>query len=179
MENQKNLDEYKRDLLERANKKYSEFLVKKNEHRDEKVEVKTSSILEKAKSYAEAVISRGLEDKECSSETKVLRILSCHGDDTDLLSPCSERRASKKFEGSFYCGACGCGDKKGTQLVNLTINGAENYCKLDYPKVSCPFKMPGFTDYVPSQEGVSENSRKKELEKRYGIEYITQHSNPK
>lgn len=147
--------------------------------KDEKVEHKDASVFAKAKTYAEAVLSKGFSKKECSGETKVLRLFSCHGDNTDLLPPCSERKQSAKYEGSYYCGACGCGDKKGTQLINMTINGESQYSKLDYPKVSCPFKMPGFTDYVPSEEGVSENSRKKELEKRYGIEYITQHSNPK
>jgi hypothetical protein len=38
--------------------------------------------------------------------------------------------------------------------------------------------MPGFTDYTPSENGVSENNRKKEIENRYGIQYIEQQSNP-
>lgn len=183
MENQRNhktpeeLEEYKKQLIEKANKKYSEFLSQKEQASDEKVDVKSSSIFEKAKSYADAVMSRGLSNKECSKETKVLRLLSCHGEDSEILPPCSERRASKKYEGSFYCGACGCGDKKGTQLVNITIQGADHYSKLDYPRVSCPLKMPGFTDYVSSKDGVSENNRKKEIENRYGVEYITEHSN--
>jgi hypothetical protein len=145
---------------------------------DERVEVKEPSIFAKAKTYAEAMVSKGISKKECSGHTKILRIFSCHGDNTDSLPPCSERMVSEKFADSFYCGKCGCGDKKGTQLVNMTIKGESQYSKLDYPKVSCPLKMPGFTDYVPSEEGISENYRKKEIEKRHGVEYIRQHSNP-
>jgi hypothetical protein len=163
----------KKQLIERANKKYSEF----SKNKDEKISQKPTGIFQKAKTYFEAIASRGLSDKTCSEETKTLRLLSCHGDDNSLL-PCSERRQSKKYDGSFYCGACGCGDKKGTQLVNLTIENKLEYSKLDYPKVSCPLKMPGFTDYVETEENVSENSRKKEIETRYGIEYIKKHSNP-
>jgi hypothetical protein len=168
---QKSIEQYKKEynesLLKRANKKFSE---KKNEPEPEK-----KNILQKAKSFAESMVSRGLSNKKCSQETKDLRSLSCHGDGN--LPPCSSRRVSEKYEGSFYCGACGCGDKSGTQLVNITVNG--DYCKLDYPKVSCPLHMPGFTDYSPSDEDKTENSRKKDIENRYGIEYIKTNSNPK
>ena len=180
MENQKNNDspeEEKKRLIERANKKYSEFLEKKKGTSDEKIKSKPANILQKAKTFADAMISKGLDNKKASEETKHLRLLSCHGDSSIGLSPCSERMVSKKYEGSFYCGACGCGDKGRTQLVNLTMNGETTYSKLDIPKVACPLKMPGFTDYIPSQEGVSENNRKKEIENRYGVEYIKEQSN--
>lgn len=181
MENQKDndsLDPKKKELLDRANKKYSQFLEKIQPQKDEKVKIKQSNIIDKAKSFASSMISKGLDEKKAPEETKALRILSCHGDGTDQLLPCSERQNSKKYEGSFYCGACGCGDKQRTQLVNITINGEKNdYSKLDYPKVSCPLKMPGFTDYIPYQIGVSENKRKKEIENRYGVEYIKEQSN--
>ena len=172
--NQKSVEEYKKEytqrLINRANKKFAE---KKTEPVPEQ-----KSFIEKAKSFASSVASRGLSNNKSSQETKQLRMLSCHGDNTEALPPCGSRRNSSKYEGSFYCGACGCGDKKGTQLVNLTVNGEEQYCKLDYPKVSCPLKMPGFTDYVPDSEQ-SHNSRKKEIENRHGVVYITEHSNPK
>jgi hypothetical protein len=170
-----NFTDKQKELLRKANQKYSEFLL--NKIQDEKVKVKPSNIIEKAKSFATSMVSRGITNKKCSEDTKLLRILSCHGDGTSLM-PCSERKASTKYSESFYCGACGCGDKKGTQLVNITINGQSEYSKLDYPKVSCPLKMPGFTDYTPSENGVSENNRKKEIENRYGIQYIEQQSNP-
>lgn len=167
-----NLDKSK--LIEQANKKYAEFMKKKL--KDETVDMPKSNIIDKVKSFATSMVSRGLDDKKCSEETKLLRVLSCHGDG-ESLPPCSERKNSSKYSGSFYCGACGCGDKKTTQLVNITVNGESQYCKLDYPKVSCPLKMPGFTDYVPSQSGVSDNYRKKEIETRYSVEYIKQQSN--
>lgn len=174
----KNAEEYKADykkrLLEKANQKYKDFNKNKS---DEKIEAKPTNIFQKAKTFVEAVASKGLSGKRCSDDTKKLRILSCHGDSE--LPPCSERKNSDKYADSFYCGACGCGDKKGTQLVNITIGGEIQYSKLDYPKVSCPLKMPGFTDYVESKTGVSENSRKKNIEQRYGVEYISEHSNPK
>lgn len=183
MENQntpKTLEEieaYRQQLLAKANQKYAEFLEKRIV-RDEKEEVKPSGLLDKAKSYAEAVVSRGLNNKECSPETKQLRLLSCHGDGTETLPPCADRKNSNKYQGSFFCGGCGCGDKKSTQLINITINGESQYSKLDYPKVSCPLKMPGFTDYQSSKSGVSDNFRKKEIENRYTVEYITEHSKP-
>ena len=171
------IEAHKQQLLDRANKKYAEFLEKRIV-RDEKEQVKPSGFLDKAKSYAEAVVSRGLNNKECSPETKQLRLLSCHGDGTDSLPPCADRKNSKKYEGSFFCGACGCGDKKSTQLINISINGESQYSKLDHPKFSCPLKMPGFTDYQCSRSGVSDNFRKKEIENRHSIEYITEHSKP-
>ncbi len=171
MENSPEYNDYKKTLLENAKKNASKF-------RDEKIDIKDPSLIDKAKSLAQAITSRGLSNNKASPETIILRDLSCHGDINGTLLPCSERRDSEKYPGSFYCGSCGCGDKKMTQLVNLSINGKTQYSKLDYPKVSCPLKMPGFTDYVPSEDGVSENNRKKEIESRYGIEYIKQQSNP-
>lgn len=166
-ENIPEYDAYKKQLLENAKKNAQKF-------RDEKIDTADPSLLEKAASLARAVTSRGLTNKKADEKTIKLRDMSCHGDSE--LRPCSERRDSEKYPGSYYCGSCGCGDKKMTQLVNLVINGKTEYSKLDYPKVSCPLKMPGFGTYVPSEEGVSENDRKKEIEKRYGIEYITQNS---
>ena len=49
-------------------------------------------------------------------------------------------------EGKNYCGACGCGDKSRTWL----IQEADEYSKLDYPKVACPLQMPGFSNYIVS-----------------------------
>jgi hypothetical protein len=146
----------------------------KNSNKSDEKYIQKSNIFAKAKSFGQSMVSRGLNNKKCKPETKELRHLSCHGDAT--LSPCSERKESSLFPGSFYCGACGCGDKKGTQLVNITVQGTENYSKLDYPVVSCPLKMPGFKTYVSSETGVSENNRKKEIENRFTIEYIKSNS---
>ena len=32
----------------------------------------------------------------------------------------------------------------------MLIQEADNYSKLDYPKVACPLNMPGFSNYVVS-----------------------------
>jgi hypothetical protein len=134
------------------------------------------NILQKAAKMASSVASRGINNKTCSPEVKELRKLSCHGDDT--LPPCSQRKSSEKFEGSFFCGACGCGDKQGTQLTDITIAGKSNYGKLDYPKVWCPLNMPGFQPYKATNQEAPEvqNYRKKEIENRFSIEYITEKS---
>lgn len=177
-------DHYKKILIEKMNKQRELYLQQKQKEKqetsppsssDEKFIQKTN-IFEKAKSFGSSMISRGISNKKALQETKTLRIFSCHGSEEDELPPCSERKNSSKFEGSFYCGACGCGDRSGTQLTNLTVDGKEQYSKLDYPKVSCPLKMPGFSTYIPSEEGVSENTRKKTIENKFGIDYIKQHS---
>lgn len=138
--------------------------------------VEQKNFVQKAASFATSMASKGIDHKRSTLEVKNLRKLSCHGDDT--LAPCSQRKPSQNFENSFFCGACGCGDKQGTQLVDLTIQGKENYGKLDYPKVWCPLNMPGFQPYKTTSEEPPEmvNMRKKELENRFGIEYITEMS---
>ena len=168
--------EYKQLLIERAKTQY-ELLKQKQQTKssDEKF-VEKESILQKAKSFGQSMVSRGVSNKKANEETKALRNLSCHGSEELGLPPCADRKNSVKFENSFYCGACGCGDKKMTQLVTLVIDGKEQYSKLDFPKVNCPLKMPGFTNYHVSEEGVSENSRKKTIEDRYSIDYIKEHS---
>lgn len=170
-------EDYKKLMIEKAKKQYELFRQKQQQAKasDEKFVEKTN-IIQKAKSFGQSVASRGFNNKKANEETKALRNLSCHGLEELGLAPCADRKNSTKFENSFYCGACGCGDKKMTQLVTLVIDGKEQYSKLDFPKVSCPLKMPGFTNYYPSEEGVSENSRKKTIEERYGIDYIKEHS---
>jgi hypothetical protein len=140
--------------------------------------VEQKNIAQKAAAFASSVASRGLKNNKTKKETKQLRQLSCHGDGTDDLPPCSQRKQSEHYPNSFYCGACGCGDKQGTQLVDFTINGKENYGKLDYPKVWCPLNMPGFQPYKPTTEEPIEvqNSRKKTIESRSSIEYIVEMS---
>lgn len=146
-----------------------------NQIREQKM-VEQKNMMQKAAAFASSVASRGVTNKKAEKEVKELRQLSCHGDAT--LAPCSQRKPSAKFEGSFFCGACGCGDKQGTQLVDLTIKDKENYGKLDYPKVWCPLNMPGFQPYKPTSEEPPEatNNRKKEIENRFGIEYIVEKS---
>jgi|LauGreDrversion4_2_1035121.scaffolds.fasta_scaffold06941_9 hypothetical protein len=144
-----------------------------NEKDTEALSIEQKNLLQKAQAYAKSLASKGLNNNKADPETKILRELSCHGDN-DQLPPCSQRRSSEKFEGSYFCGACGCGDKKGTQLVDLTIDNKENYGKLDYPTVWCPLNMPGFQPYKPSKEEPEEvrNKRKEQIENRVSIEYI-------
>lgn len=138
--------------------------------------IEQKNMMQRAASLATSVASRGLSNARTNEQTKQLRTLSCHGDAN--MSPCSQRKPSEKFQGSFFCGACGCGDKQGTQLIDLTIAGKENYGKLDYPKVWCPMNMPGFQPYKSTEEDPIEvqNPRKKEIENRFNIEYITDKS---
>jgi len=97
------------------------------------------------KNFASAIVSRGLKNKKIDQATKQLRVLSCLGDNGDL-TPCEYLRDSKT-NGKYFCGGCGCGDKKGTWLMSE----GENYSKLDYPKLHCPLDMPGFANYKESK----------------------------
>ena len=53
---------------------------------------------------------------------------------------------------------CGCGDKSSTWL----ISNDKDYSKLDYPKLNCPLKMPGFSNYEITPLDTDE--RKKRIE---------------
>lgn len=137
------------------------------------------NILNKAKSFTQAMLSRGLNNNKASQETISLRVLSCHGNDADL-APCPKRMDSTKFPGSHYCGACGCGDKQLTQLTPFK-NGDKmvDYTKIHYPKVSCPLEMPGFTNYKSSEENPkTANDRKLYIEVRNGVDDIKSKSTP-
>lgn len=101
-----------------------------------------------AKSFAQALASRGLSNKKTEPFTKQLRVLSCYGNEHlgGELPPCEHLKKSKT-EGKYFCGGCGCGDRATTWL----LAEGERYSKLDYPNLSCPLKMPGFSDYSPSE----------------------------
>jgi len=113
-------------------------------------------------SFAAAMASRGLANNKIDRKTKQLRVLSCQG--SGELPPCEYLRESKVNSERSYCGGCGCGDRKQTWLV------AENdeYGKLDYPKVSCPLNMPGFSNYEPSSSDEANNP----ITRRYYIEQM-------
>lgn len=148
-----------------------------NKQSDETVKQEKAGFLKKAATFAESIASRGLTNKKSDKPEKELRSLSCHGDPDRKLPPCSERMNSEKFPGSFYCGACGCGDKEMTQLVSRKLeSGEDSYCKLDFPRVHCPLTMPGFTNYKPSEAGVSDNPRKKFIELTFSVDYVKQNS---
>jgi len=148
-----------------------------NKQSDEKIEQEKPNFLQKAKTFAESVVSKGVSGNKANAPEKELRTLSCHGDANRKLPPCSERKNSEKFPGSHFCGACGCGDKEMTQLSPRKLeNGEDAYTKLDFPKVHCPLKMPGFTNYVPSEKGVSDNPRKVFIELTFGRDFVKNNS---
>lgn len=143
-------------------------------------EPEKTGIIGKAKSFTQSMVSRGLNNKKAKPETYSLRVLSCHGDEAKGLPPCPKRMNSNKFPNSHYCGACGCGDKQLTQLTPFEVSGKiTEYTKLHFPKVSCPLKMPGFTNYVPcSEDGKTANDRKQFIEFQEGVDSIRENSNP-
>ena len=116
------------------------------------------NFLNKCLSLAMSLASRGLTNNKVSCNGKRLRGLSCFGNSD--IPPCPHLLKSAKYN-THYCGACGCGDSKYTQL---TLNG-NKYSKLDYPFLSCPLEMPGFSNYsTASPKEVHENSRKAQIE---------------
>jgi hypothetical protein len=92
--------------------------------------------------YLRAKWSKGLTSKRADVTTKDIRLLSCFGDSA-TVTVCPGLRPSERSPGKFICGECGCGDKKDT-ILN-TEDG--EYGKLDHPYVTCPRKMPGFSNY--------------------------------
>jgi len=144
---------------------------------DEKIDPKKASLVNKAISFGRSMASKGITARKAESKSIELRKMSCHGDSSKGLPPCSERKESQKYPGSFYCGKCGCGDKAHTQLINVkNEDGTEKYSKLDYPKVTCPLSMPGFSNYTQSEKGVSENPRKLFIEMTIGVSEIKENS---
>lgn len=135
-----------------------------------KAEIKPESGLRQKltmmQSFASAITSRGLNNEKVTKPMKQLRVLSCFGNKSQggVLPPCEHLKESKT-DGKFYCGGCGCGDRKGTWLVG----GGEEYSKLDYPRLNCPLQMPGFTNYEKSKpsEAITPVTR------RYYIEQLS------
>ena len=119
--------------------------------------------LSMVQSFASALASRNVTNKKINTAVKQLRVLSCFGDGKEL-PPCEYLEDSKTGKGKNFCGACGCGDRKMTWL----ISEADEYSKLDYPKVSCPLNMPGFSNYIMSTPDESESP----ITRKYYIENI-------
>lgn len=129
---------------------------------------KAQKAFEKAKTFMDSMASRGFKNAKIHKEVKDVREISCHGLETAGIDPCPSRMESKKYRGSFYCGACNCGDFQHTQLKNLNES---HYSKLDYPRVQCPLHMPGFTNYIQSTED-EKNDRKGLIEMTFGVSYL-------
>jgi len=100
------------------------------------------TMITKIMSFAMAIASRGIKNTKIDLETKKLRYVSCYG--IDGISPCQFLTKSQKSD-YYYCGKCGCGDHSHTWLQK----NKDEYSKLDYPYLTCPLKMPGFSDYDP------------------------------
>lgn len=113
--------------------------------------------------FASAIASRGISNEKVSKPVKQLRVLSCFGNmrQDGELPPCEHLKPSTT-SGKFFCGGCGCGDRKGTWLVSE----GDEYSKLDYPKLSCPLQMPGFSNYKKSDPSEAEEP----VTRRYYIE---------
>lgn len=113
--------------------------------------------------FASAIVSRGVSNNKVSLPVKQLRVASCFGNmkQGGELPPCEHLKPSTTT-GQFFCGGCGCGDRKGTWLV---AEGDE-YSKLDYPKLACPLQMPGFSNYKKSEpdEAISPVTRRYYIE---------------
>lgn len=115
--------------------------------------------------FASAIVSRGISNNKVSLPVKQLRVASCFGnmESGGELPPCEHLKISST-PGKFYCGGCGCGDRKGTWLNAKN----DEYSKLDYPKLACPLQMPGFSNYEKSKEdeGVSPITRRWYIENK-------------
>jgi len=114
--------------------------------------------------YIKAKWSKGFDNKKVDVTTKDIRLLGCFGDGEEI-SVCPGLRPSEELMGKFICGECGCGDGKGKYL-----NGEKDeYTKLDHPYLSCPRRMPGFSDYEPSTDKDDlQEKRKKMIELTLG-----------
>jgi len=116
-------------------------------------------------SYLKAKWSKGLGNKKTDVTTKDIRLLSCFGDGKEV-PVCPGLMPSQEQAGKFYCGECGCGDRRATWLNT----DEREYGKLDHPYLSCPRKMPGFSDYMEWSEG--DDERKKTIELTLSIKNI-------
>ena len=113
--------------------------------------------------FAMAIASRGMSGKKIDLPTKQLRYLSCYGNGE---IPQCHKLAKSSHSDFSYCTACGCGDHPHTWL----LKNKNEYAKLDYPKLVCPLKMPGFSNYDPNSP--IESKLRKELIQNYDPEKL-------
>lgn len=126
------------------------------------------SLLQKMKWYLTSLLSRLMSPTgKVPLYIKTIRKVSCNGDGLDIAA-CEFRIASKKQEMAFVCGACGCGDR---ESVFVAGNMAK-FEKLDYPYVSCPASMPGFSNYLASTEEWNPSRRKMAIEAKFGKQAV-------
>ena len=138
------------------------------EDEDFELEPEKPGLVAKGKSYLKSVLSRIITPTgKVPAYIKEIRRMSCNGDD-GAIAPCLFREESQKEPNSFVCGACGCGDRESV----LVGGNVPRFEKLDYPFVSCPASMPGFSNYVPSAHEARPNEHKAEVEAKYGKETL-------
>lgn len=115
-------------------------------------------MITKIMAFAMSIASRGFKNSKINLDIKKLRYISCYG--FEEIEKCSNLKKSEKSE-FYYCNGCGCGDHPHTWL----IREENEYSKLDYPYLDCPYKMPGFSNYDP-------NSPKEDLKRKKDIEKL-------
>lgn len=89
-------------------------------------------------SYVEAKLS----GRGATPEVVAQRQLSCFGNPEAGISACSMVRGQAPKR---YCGACGCGARK---EAILDVSPDTGHSKLEFVKLNCPLKRPGFSNEV-------------------------------
>jgi hypothetical protein len=87
-------------------------------------------------SYLDAKLS----GRGASPQTIELRRRSCFGDPDAGISACSMVRGHAPKR---YCGACGCGARREAILDEHPETG---HSKLEFVRLTCPLKRPGFSN---------------------------------
>lgn len=125
-------------------------------------------LFQKAKFFTKSLLSRVITPTgKVPAFVKEIRQVSCNGDN-GAIKPCDFRVRSKTAEGAFVCGACGCGDRE-----SVFVGGpVPKFEKLDYPYISCPASMPGFSNYLSSADESNPSERKVAIETKFGQEAI-------
>ncbi len=133
--------------------------------------------LQKVKLFTKSLLSRVLTPSgKVPTFIKETRRVSCNGDGANIRA-CDFRIESRVEIGAFVCGACGCGDRE-----SVFVDGpVPKFEKLDYPYISCPASMPGFSNYLPSEDESNPSERKLAIETKFGQQAIAkgQHAQKK
>jgi glycosyltransferase involved in cell wall biosynthesis len=89
----------------------------------------------------DAVGINGTSGERVSEEIYKQRKLSCFGDSSLGVAPCS--RLYNAGKRGYFCGSCGCGKQ---DLARLDADTPDEYTKLHYPQLECPLKRKGFSN---------------------------------
>lgn len=108
-------------------------------------------VLERAASFATAMLSRGVSNTKVEPRIFALRQLSCFGGGALESPPCPSLRFDERLR-VHYCGDCGCGARAMTRLSSAGSDATRpkfiegDYIKLQYPALPCPRRRPGFSN---------------------------------